>query len=167
MKVYLAGAIAQVDQKTSISWRDEATAKLAALEIRTLCPIRDGIDMSAYHGANCSDGGKIPTPVCKQIYVKDMNLVAESNALLVNGTALSEGTAMEVHEAYQLELPIIIFGFQHRVRPSPFMQAVGTVFVDTLDEAIECLKRIDQSAGTMDAIGLLRLTAFGVGPSGI
>jgi nucleoside 2-deoxyribosyltransferase len=119
LTVYLAGPINGCTDEEATGWRTEATARLSGAW-SVLDPMtRD------YRGHEAES--------VDAIVVGDLRDIAAADALLVNATRPSWGTAMELVYAHQQGKRIVAFG---AARPSPWLLYHATTVVATLDDAL-------------------------------
>jgi nucleoside 2-deoxyribosyltransferase len=101
--VYLAGAIHGCDDLSCNWWRDQAT-RLLGESFRVLNPMsRD------YRGVESAN--------VQEIVNGDLLLIASSEIVLVNATAPSWGTAMEVRYAFTVGRPVVAFTAAESISP--------------------------------------------------
>lgn len=99
--VYLAGAIFKADDQQANAWRDEATRFLSAVGIRAVNPMRRD-----YRGREHIDP--------HALVMADLHDIETCDALLVNASKPSWGTAMEVFFAHQNDVPVVAFCYSAR-----------------------------------------------------
>lgn len=135
--VYLAGAIeACATPEESHAWRAKAKTLLEARGFTVICPNCDGYQVPdlpnwTYHDVDA-------------IVHTDLKFVRKSDLILVNATARSEGTAMEVLYAHNLGIPIVGFGFKEDdIRT--FMRYHIPYTTYSLESAVELIERTLQT----------------------
>jgi nucleoside 2-deoxyribosyltransferase len=123
--IYLAGSIFNQDDSECLSWRKEATAKLLRYGLAVTDPmVRD------YRGYEDANMGAIVNG--------DKHDICRSKAVLVNCTAPSWGTAMEILFAFDAGKPV--FGFGPMVQ-SPWVKFHCVNYAATMDRSIELLAK--------------------------
>jgi len=124
MKVYLCGPINGCTDAEAINWRETAKAVFP----KAIDPmVRD------YRGREHFD--------YREIVDLDKRDVRNADAILVNYSKPSVGTSMEVHYAWTLGKPVIVWCSESAVI-SPWLRYHSTAIVHTLDFAIEKLRSI-------------------------
>jgi len=122
--IFLSGPIRGLERTDSLSWRNDAEAKLCK-DFTVLNPLR-----------NREEKGSFPFP--KGIVIRDKSDILKSDIILVNDefpTATMIGTAMEVIYAHQLDKVIILFGEGHD--GDLWLEYHSHMRFKTMDEAIE------------------------------
>ena len=117
MIVYLCGGINSLGDSECKDWREYAKSKL---NCKTLDPMRNdyrGIEKMNY----------------KEIVESDINDIKNSDAILVNATKPSWGTAMEIVYAHNLNKEIIAFAGK---RISPWLIYHCREIYQNIDDAI-------------------------------
>lgn len=139
--VYLAGPISHVSYDGANEWRRTSTARLQAVGIEAICPLR-GKHVFLGHAQQgeiekiAADTGITP----RQIVTRDLNDIARSDLLLANlldvkanGTIII-GTPMEIfYAAHDLNKPVVVVANDVR---SPWLDHHAIRIFPTLDEAL-------------------------------
>lgn len=126
--VYLAGSVNGHDSlEAANGWREKATTELEKAGYGVLNPLR---------GRTLSDKNS------RDIVDRDLGDIWKSDILLVEMDHEDKayiGTAMEIRYAWELDLEIIIWGRANR--ESHWLKYHAHAWFDTLEDAIEYLKR--------------------------
>ena len=128
MKVYLCGGINGLSDDDAKNWRDVATRLLGGLGHTTLDPMRRD-----YRGVEDDN--------VDAIISGDLDDIDRSDALIVNATRPSWGTAMEVFYAatFRPACPVVII--HPADKPvSPWLRGHSTTIVSSLPEAVAHLE---------------------------
>lgn len=120
--VYLAGPIAGCTDEEATAWRLEVRWRVG-----DSWRIADPMDRD-YRGKELGN--------VQAIVEGDLYAISGVDAVLVNASRPSWGTAMELVYAFQWKKRIIAFG---ATNPSPWLIAHSTAVVPTLEEACELL----------------------------
>ena len=123
MKVYLCGPIADCTDEQCMGWRDAAKAMLPD----TVDPMRRD-----YRGRE---------HLYFEVVEQDKLDIMQCDALLVNFLWPSVGTSMEVLFAWEQHKIIIVVANKALV-PSPWLRYHATTIVNTLEEAVCLLRKI-------------------------
>jgi len=141
MKVYLAGAIENINPDEATNWRDKSRAFLEAHGIEVVCPIRDG-------------PGILPPDISDEdaydAVEADFGIMDPCDLIIANLSKPSDGTAMEIYRsAWCNGVPVYGFGYDRR---SIFMKVCVDTFFDTLEDAlvnaVAYLKMLEDFEGT-------------------
>ena len=123
-KIYLCGAIFNVSSKKANKWRQEAMKKLPNFECLNPLDKKYG---------ECS---------AKDIVNFDKLGITNADIVLVNASAPSWGTAMEILLAYQLHKIIVVFTKDKKI--SPWVLFHSSIITESLDDAITHIYNICQ-----------------------
>ena len=124
--IYLAGKMENVSAKTQNGWRDYVSPRLTAEGWKVLNPIFRSLKDGYNH---------------RRIYELDMRDVRESDVILADlrrSNSEGHGTAMEVHYAYQKNIPVIGYAIKDQ-KKHPFLEVCVTEWVVDLNHAIKIL----------------------------
>ena len=115
-----------VSKETQEGWRDYVTRGLVAEGWKVLNPIFRSLKDGYNH---------------RRIYELDMRDVRESDVVLADlrrSESEGHGTAMEVHYAYQNNIPVIGYAIQDQ-KKHPFLEVCVTEWTTDLDKAVRIL----------------------------
>lgn len=129
-RVYLAGPIANCDDSECCDWRNYASKWLKKRKALGVDPMR----------RDYRDRDAIQNWQYREIIDLDKKDILEADALLVNWTRISVGTAMECCFAWERHKPIVVVRGA-AVPLSPWLLYHSTVIVDTLDEGLAWLDK--------------------------
>ena len=122
--IYLAGPMENVNLKEQTGWREYMTLKLP--DWKVLNPVYRSLKDGYNH---------------RRIYELDMRDVRESDVILADlrrSNSEGHGTAMEVHYAYQKNIPVIGYAIQDQ-KKHPFLEVCVTEWTTDLDKAVRIL----------------------------
>lgn len=119
-RIYLAGAIEWQDNAYTTEWRQEAGRLSRARGL-------DVIDPTYFDGA--SDG-----LTASEVVIRDRYLLRQADAILADGRKPGWGTAMEILDAYQLGMLVVVWGAE---RKSLFLVHHTARFTDTVADGVQ------------------------------
>ena len=146
LQVYLSGPITGCSYDECSGWREKITAKLSAVGIHCLDPMRYTERLrkevkitiqAAISGTGIMSGDAL--------FARDKLDVQRSDLVLVNllnCPQISIGTMFELAWAYLLEKPVVLVMEKSNVHVHPFVTKAASVWVDTLEEAVEITREI-------------------------
>lgn len=124
--IYLAGKMENVSLDEQSDWREYVTPHLTMNGWRVLNPVQRSLKDGYNH---------------RRIYELDMRDVRESDVVLANlvrSQSEGHGTAMEVHFAYQNNIPVMGYATLGQ-KKHPFLEVCVTEWVTDLDKATKIL----------------------------
>jgi len=122
--VYLAGAIHHTEYDET--WREQAFRVMGDyFNMKAIDPLE-------YDEPDVSD---------HEIVNRDLYLISACDAVLVDGRTPSWGTGMEVYEAYNMRIPVVVWG-KDEDGASVWLRHFSVSFQPTLMLAIEYLARL-------------------------
>lgn len=127
--VFLSGPMRGVKREESLAWRELATTNLSS----------NFNVLHAFRGRETSETFADP----RSAVIRDLSDIKGSDILLVNDTFAGSsmiGTAMEVFYAYQLNMPVIVFGNAHQ--SDYWLNYHSHLRVETLEEACTVLNQM-------------------------
>lgn len=125
-RIFLSGPIRGVSREESLTWRKKATDLLSD-------------SFETVHALRGREEKEVFTDY-KAAVIRDLSDIKNSNILVVNDTledCSMIGTSMEVFYAYQLNIPVIVFGEAHN--KDYFLNYHTHLRVKTLEEACDVL----------------------------
>ncbi len=122
MRVYLSGPISGCTDAECKDWRE-------AVKIR----LPDAIDPMCWDYRGREDRNY------EAIVERDLEDIKECDALLVNCSGPSWGTAMEVFYAHRLDMPVLVV-HPTEMPISPWLRCHATKFFPTLDSAMDWIE---------------------------
>ncbi len=128
-QVFLSGPIRGVSREESLTWRNKATELLSS-KFEVIHALRGREEKEVF-----SD--------YKTAVIRDLSDIKNSNILLVNDTLEESsmiGTSMEVFYAFQLNIPVIVFGNAHN--KDYFLNYHTHLRTTTLEEACDVLLKM-------------------------
>lgn len=137
---YLGGPIAaHAVEATYGGWRLTATSMLEAIGVEAVNPVLLLQDIEP----NRTEF--IDREWAKRVSDACLESVRSCNVLLINGNSPSDGTAIELFDAFNWGVPSIVFGYHLRIRNdghrqrSAFLETYANQFVPDLPSAIEAI----------------------------
>lgn len=119
-RIYLAGAIEWQDNEYTTAWRKEASLLAESRGLGVVDPTYfDG----AANGLTASE-----------VVIRDRYLLRQSDAILADGRKPGWGTAMEILDAYQLGMLVVVWGAE---RKSLFLVHHTAKFTDTVADGVQ------------------------------
>ena len=122
--IYLAGPMENVNLKEQTGWREYMTLKLP--DWKVLNPVYRSLKDGYNH---------------RRIYELDVRDVRNSDVIFADlrrGNRENIGTAMEVHYAYTLDIPVIGYAVKDQ-KKHPFLEVCVTEWVTDLDQGAHIL----------------------------
>lgn len=147
MNVYLAGPIRGLTYQESTDWREFARLRLNAMGHTSMSPMR-GKEYLKDKGVLLGSDGQgsfeeFPMSTEKGLFRRDIFDVSMSDCVLANlqgATELSIGTVMEIQRGYDLDKYVITVMEAGSIHDHPFVRQASSIFVPTLEYALEVLK---------------------------
>lgn len=127
--IFLSGPMRGITREESLKWRNDVCDRLSET-FNVIHPLR-------------GREKKETMPSQRGAVIRDLYDINNSDILLVNDTikdASMIGTAMEIRVAYELNIPVIIFGNAHA--GDYWMDYHSHVRAESLDEACKLLEEL-------------------------
>jgi nucleoside 2-deoxyribosyltransferase len=127
-RIYLSGPIEHVTEEYAKDWRRQVARQLESIYGM------GAIDPTAYDGASA---GLTPT----EIVTRDTYLLSQADGAIfdVRSRAPMVGTAIELHIAWEMQIPTVAWGLTEADRKSAFLRYFATKIVETSAEAVDYL----------------------------
>lgn len=141
--VYLAGPITGMTEKDARDWRVDPLAKLAAMGMRGIDPLRsEPPDVSGVYGGTYAD---LKFGTSKAIASKNIIDVKSADIVLcympqhLSPTWPSVGTLAELFMAHAWGIPTVVVTDEPRLAKHPLVQHAASWMLPSLDDALELI----------------------------
>ena len=142
MQIYLAGPIANLSHNQASEWRSYVETALPEFEV---------FNPMAYN--NDTENGNLPnyngTKRGNEIWQIDKENLERSDLILANflgSKIISIGTCVEIGITVAMNIPIIVVMEDNNIHQHPFITVPAEFITDSLDEAIDYCKFVNEFA---------------------